>query len=146
MRSGHPSRLLVDDLGLRNLLDAPSATRVGARRMQVRQRMRATRDFASLLEGADYAGICLQGARVEPAGGVLGLQNDAWIFDRLLVIGRRPSGRRVAAWVEGVFVYTDVGFTALDLERVEEPRWEHSDLELAPCDLAVRSDLPERAR
>jgi hypothetical protein len=77
---------------------------------------------------------------------VLGLQADGWIFDRFLLIGRRPSGRRIAAWVEGVFVYTDAGFTALDLERVEEPRWEHSDLEIAPCDLSIRNDLPERAR
>ncbi len=43
-------------------------------------------------------------------------------------------------------MFSDAGFGALDLERVETPRWEHSDLELAPCDMAIRNDLPEAAR
>jgi hypothetical protein len=69
-----------------------------------------------------------------------------WTIERVLVIGIRPGGRRIAAWIEGTFVYTDAGIGALDLERVEQPRWEHSDLELAPCDFAIRNDLPEHAR
>lgn len=137
-----PSRLLYDELDLRELLDAAGATRFSARRgSSVR-----IGGGVVALDSARYAGICLQGAREEPANGVLGLRSRGWVFDRALVIGTRPGGRRVAAWLEGVFVFTDAGFGALDLERVEEPRWEHSDLELAPCDLAVRNDLPEAAR
>lgn len=146
LAAGAPERLLFDDLDLRSLLDTAAATRLSARRATLSQRIGETTDFTTLLSSAEYAGICLQGARAEPPGGVLGLRNEAWIFDRALVIGRRPSGRRIASWIEGTFVLTDAGFGALDLERVETPRWEHSDLELAPCDLAVRNDLPERAR
>jgi hypothetical protein len=146
LSEGTPERLLYDDLDLRVLLDTAGATRVSARRMTLRQRLGDTGDFRTLLANAEYAGICLQGAREEPAGGVLGLRSDGWIFDRALVIGRRPEGRRIASWLEGTFVYSDAGFHALDLERVERPRWEHSDLELAPCDLAIRNDLPDGAR
>ena len=146
MTAGEPERLLVDELDLRALLDPAGATRIGARRLEVDSTIGSTRDFPTLLASAEYAGLCVQGARAETAGGVLGLRADGWIFDRMLLIGRRPSGRRIAGWLEGTFLYTDAGFAVLDLERVEEPRWEHSDLELAPCDLAIREDLPERAR
>lgn len=146
LREGEPERLLYDDLDLRALLDTAGATRLSARRITLTQRLGSTADFPALLASAEYAGICLQGARDEEPGGVLGLRTEAWIFDRALVIGRRPGGRRIASWVEGTFVFTDSGFGALDLERVEAPRWEHSDLELAPCDLAIRNDLPENAR
>ncbi len=146
MLAGAPERLLYDDLDLRVLLDASVATRLSARRLTLGQRVSPSSDTPALLESAEYAGICLQGARDEPAGGVLGLRGEGWVFDRALVIGTRPGGRRIAAWIEGTFLFTDAGIGALDLERVEEPRWEHSDLELAPCDLAVRHDLPESAR
>lgn len=146
LAEGQPTRVLYDELILRALLETASATRLSARRGTLERRIAASGDLRALLETATYAGICLQGAREEPAGGVLGLRSPGWVFDRALVIGTRPAGRRVASWLEGIFVFTDAGFGALDLERVEEPRWEHSDLELAPCDLAVRNDLPEAAR
>lgn len=146
LRAGAPERLLYDDLDLRQLLDTAGATRLSARRLAAGPRLGVTVDLEALLESADYAGICLQGARDEEAGGVLGLRGDGWVFDRALLIGRRPGGRRIATWIEGTFLFTDAGFGALDLERVETPRWEHSDLEIAPCDVAIRSDLPEAAR
>lgn len=142
LSSHQPTRLLYDELDLRELLDPAGATRFSARRGSAAR----IGSGGVELDSARYAGICLQGAREEPANGVLGLRSRGWVFDRALVIGTRPGGRRVAAWLEGIFVFTDAGFGALDLERVEEPRWEHSDLELAPCDLAVRNDLPEAAR
>lgn len=146
LRAGAPSRLLYDDLDLRELMEPAGATRFSARRASLGTRVGSTVDFESLLAEAQYAGICLQGAREEDAGTVLGLRARGWVFDRALIIGRRSGGRRIAAWIEGTFVFTDAGFGALDIERVEAPRWEHSDLELAPCDMAIRDDLPEGAR
>lgn len=147
MRAGRPQRLLFDELDLAELLSRGAAMRIRGRRLDIERRLHVDgSNIASLLATAEYAGVCLQGARSEPAAGPLGLSSDAWVFDRLLLIGTRGSGQRVAAWIEGIFVYSNVGFRALDLERVEEPRWEHSDLELAPCDLAIRNDLPEIAR
>lgn len=146
MAAGAPQRLLLDDLDLRTVLDPTGATRLSARRLSVVQRIGETDELPRLLAESSYAGVCLQGAREEPEGGVNGLRSPGWVFDRLLVIGRRSNGRRIAAWLEGVFLFTDAGFFALDLERVERPRWEHSDLEIAPCDLSIRDDLPERAR
>jgi hypothetical protein len=140
LTEGAPQGVLFDDLELRALLDAAGATRFSARRITLTSRLGGTSELPARTSGAEYAGVCLQGARVEDAGGVLGLQRPGWIFARALVIGRRPGGQRVASWLEGAFVYSDAGFRALDLERVEAPRWEHSDLELAPCDFAVRDD------
>ena len=54
-----------------------------------------------------------------------------------------PTGRRVAAWVEGVFIQTDGGFVAIDLHRVEDPRCEHTDLEIAPCDMEAGIRHPQ---
>lgn len=146
LAAGEPTRMLVDELVLRTLLDRTGASRLSALRPAIERRIGDRTDAIPLLANASYSGICLQGAREEPRGGVLGLRATAWVFDRALVIGTRADGRRIAAWLEGTFVFTDAGFEALDLERVEQPRWEHSDLELAPCDLAIRNDLPERAR
>ena len=146
LRDGRPESLVYDDIDLRVLLEPTGATRYAARRQGLAERIGPTEDAANLLRAAEYAGVCVQGARAESAGGVLGLREDGWVFDRVLIIGRQASGQRVAAWIEGTFVYTDRGFGALDLERVEQPRWEHSDLELAPCDLSIRRDLPEAAR
>jgi hypothetical protein len=146
MKAGDPGRLVFDDLVLRELLDSAAASRLSARRLSLAQRIGSTDDLPTLLDDAEYAGVCAQGARDEEEGGVLGLRAPGWTLERVLVIGTRPGGRRIAAWLEGLFVFTDAGFGALDLERVEEPRWEHSDLEIAPCDVAVRNDLPENAR
>ncbi len=147
MALGEPTLLLYADADLEILLDAASLVRIGARRLSLEDRLHIEpARLTTPLSTAAYAGICLQGARTEEAGGPLGLLVDGWVFDRMLIIGRRSTGRRVAAWLEGVFVFSDVGFGAIDLERVEEPRWEHTDLEIAPCDLAIRDDLPEIAR
>ena len=55
---------------------------------------------------------------------------------REVALGGRVGLRcGVAAWVEGVFVYSNAGFKAIDLQRVEAPRWEHADLEIATCDM-----------
>lgn len=140
MLASEPQRLLLDDLDLRRVLQPASATRFTARRASMERRLGPLEDLAPMFSRAEYTGLCLQGARAEPAASVLGLRDDGWIFERMLLIGRQPGGRRVAAWIEGTFVLTDTGFQALDLERVERPRWEHSDLEIAPCDLSVRAD------
>jgi hypothetical protein len=134
---GAPTDLLVDDVGLRGLLDSQSATRFAALRVGISARLGTHAvDFQPLRE-ARYGGVCLQASRLEPAGSALGLRADGWVFDRALVMGLQPGGRRVASWVEGAFVYTREGFRALDLTRVEVPRWEHADLELAACDMEV---------
>lgn len=146
LAAGEPRRLLYDEVDLRTLLEGDAATRVTVRRGQIDERIGETSDFVSLMEHAEYAGICLQGAREVSPGGPLGLRSEGWVVDRVLIIGRRPSGQRIASWLEGVWLYSDQGFAAADLERVERPRWEHSDLEIAPCDLSIRNDLPERAR
>ena len=101
-------------------------------------------EYQSMRE-ARYGGVCLQDARVERSGPPFGLRESGWVFDRALVVGvtsEGPEGRRVAAWVEGTFVYTTEGFGAISIVRVERPRWEHSDLELAPCDMEVGVHSP----
>jgi hypothetical protein len=134
---GRPLLTLLDELGLRRVVDDPSATRYSARRAGLNLRLGVRpADFESF-RSAEFLGICAQGARERPAGGVLGLREPTWTLERVLVVGRRPSGRRIAAWLEGIFVLTDQGLYALDLSRAEAPRWEHSDLELASCDVEV---------
>lgn len=143
LRDNQPVSLLADDVTLRSLCDAQAASRYTALRLGVSGRVEARPEELAALRGADFGGICLQGVRLEPGGSPLGLLSDGWIFDRALITGLQPGGRRVAAWVEGTFVYTPSGFVALDLTRVEAPRWEHSDLELAPCDMEVRAGAPQ---
>lgn len=138
--AGQPAHLVFDDLELRALLEPAEATRFSARRLTLAPRLGRTEELPARLAGAAYAGVCVQGARLERAGGALGLRAAAWAFDRALIIGRRAEGQRVASWIEGPFLFSDAGFGALDLERVEAPRWEHSDLELAECDVAVRQE------
>ena len=134
---GAPTDLLVDDVGLRSLLDSQAATRFAALRVGTSARVSVQLEDFQSLRDARYGGVCLQASRLEPAGSSLGLRADGWVFDRALVMGHQPGGRRVASWVEGSFVYTREGFRALDLTRVEVPRWEHADLELASCDMEV---------
>ena len=139
---GHPERVLFDDVAIRELLAPKAATRVAALRVGLGTRLSIREDAFASLRDSHYAGVCLQGSRLEPAGSPLGLEAPGWVFDRALVVGAQPGGRRVAAWVEGTFLYTNVGFGAIDLARVEEPRWEHSDLEIAPCDMEVGLHTP----
>jgi hypothetical protein len=83
---------------------------------------------------ASYVGFCIQGAHAEPANRSYGLRADAWIVDRMLVVAKRGRSR-TAAWVEGTFLYTDQGWRALSVSRIEPPRSHHTDLEVAPCDV-----------
>lgn len=137
LRRGEPERLLVGDAALGRLVDEGSATQLRALRAGTGARLQVDPARFRILGSARYAGVCLQGARQEPAGGPLGLRADGWVFERVLVVGSQPGGRRVASWIEGAFLFTDAGFGALALTRVEPPRWEHSDLELASCDMEV---------
>ncbi len=137
LRRGQPERLLFDDPALGRLVDEASATRLRALRAGTGARLRVEPSRFRILGSARYAGLCLQGARQQPAGGPLGLKADGWVFERVLVVGLQAGGRRLASWVEGAFLLTDAGFGALALTRVEPPRWEHSDLELTTCDMQV---------
>jgi hypothetical protein len=92
---------------------------------------------------ARYAGLCVQSGRSEPPAGVLGLRQPGFVFERGLLIGREAGGGELAGWVEGVFVLTEQGFVALEIERVEPPRRDHSDLELAECELADHRSSPQ---
>ncbi|MFW5875646.1 MAG: hypothetical protein ACOCXM_02800 [Myxococcota bacterium] len=134
---GDVKSLLLDDLAFRRLLAPEAATRASAWRTGVRTRLAMRREAFEVLEAAAYVGVCVQGSRLEPAGSPVGLREPGWVLDRVLVAGEKPGGSRLAAWVEGSFLYTDAGFGAISLDRVEEPRWEHSDLDLAPCDMEV---------
>ena len=83
---------------------------------------------------AVYLGACFQGVRNEPAGGPVGLTAPRALFDRALVVGRRPDGARIATWVEGIIAFSPGAVRALVLRPISPPRWEHSDLQLAACD------------
>lgn len=133
LRDGVPRRLLAPANELDGLLTASAQhrlleqrrTRLGALPVQL---------WAVPWKQASFTGFCAQGAREETAGGPSGLKEPAWVLDRLLVAATF-GGQRSASWVEGSFVYTTDGFRALNLSRLEGPRNEHSDLELAPCDV-----------
>jgi hypothetical protein len=86
----------------------------------------------------------LQRARIEPAGPPLGLREPGFVAERVLVVGAEPGGGKVAAWVEGSFVLTDQGFFAVSLQRLETPRRDHADLDLAPCDLEIGVRSPRQ--
>jgi hypothetical protein len=158
-----PARMPVDPVARRSSLDELSlglfeALRAGsleqsvARGHEVDQlvepqtRLRIERERAGRLDqgllgsfrrdwaGARFAGFCAQGARDEPATHGLGLQQPAWVLERLLVVADL-GGLRSASWLEGRFVFTDQGWKTLSLTRIEEPRRRHADLELAPCDV-----------
>lgn len=135
LAAGDVESLLLDDLAVRRLLAPEAATRASALRTGLRGRLAMRAQAFRVLETATYEGICVQGSRLEPAGSPVGLREPGWVLDRVLVAGEKPGGSRVALWVEGSFLYTNAGFGAISLDRVEEPRWEHSDLDLAPCDM-----------
>lgn len=137
LAAGRPESLLADDVELRSLVDPETASRYAVLRLGTGVRLDVAPEQLAPFARARFGGVCLQGARLEPKGSRLGLLSDGWVFDRALVMGIEPGGRRLGAWVEGTFVYTPGGFVALSLSRVEVPRWEHSDLELAPCDMEV---------
>jgi hypothetical protein len=139
LRAGTPERLLLDDLGLDRVLDPTAASRNAV----LRARGLAApppNDLRAALTGTSYAGACFDRAQPAVPAGELGLRQPGFVFDRVLVVGREPSGTRVAAWVEGTFLATDAGVYALLLSRVEVPRREHADLAIQQCDLEDRPD------
>lgn len=141
LAAGRPETLIVDDMGLRALVTPEAATTFTALRNAPRD---AFPDAASLRRLADaaYSGICLQQSGIETPGGRFGFTAPAWVFHRALVVGTRPSGSRVASWVEGTFVFTTDGIVALDLAAVEAPRWEHADIEIGGCDVEAQVEEP----
>lgn len=97
-------------------------------------------DDRAMWAAARFAEICVQQGRAEPKGGVLGLRKAGFVFERALLVGRERGGGALAGWVEGQFLFTDAGFGALRLDRVEGPRRDHSDLEIAVCELRARAE------
>lgn len=130
LRVGNVRPSLATGRDLEELVDHESRLRI--EREQQRQLVLST--FRSHWAGASYTGFCAQGAREEPAHNGLGLVRPGWVLERILVVARDGVGRS-ASWVEGRFVYTDEGWKTLSLTRIESPRRQHSDLDLAPCDV-----------
>jgi hypothetical protein len=141
LASGDGSGLLLDDDAMRSVLQPAAASQAAVVRSGG---FEAAPDSGSVLRGATYVGLCVQRARTEGAGGRAGLREPGFLLERVLVVGADPGGGRIAAWVEGTFVLTDRGFYALALQRLELPRRDHADLEIAPCDfqIGVRSPRP----
>jgi hypothetical protein len=139
LREGSGRALLLDEQALGVVLEPEAAARI--------QVVRAARPagFATpstMLADASYRGVCLQGARLEPAGPSLGLRQPGFVATRALVESELPDHSRIAAWVEGTFLLTDQGFFALSIGRVESPRRDHADLDLAVCDLEIGRATP----
>lgn len=135
LASDQPQRVLLGDAEVRVLLVPEAAQRALVQRGAVRGSFHLSLDERAMLRGASYAGICVQEGRAEPALGLLGLRAPGFVFERALLVASEPGGGALASWVEGRFVNTDRGFAVLSLERVEPPRRDHADLELAVCEL-----------
>jgi hypothetical protein len=136
---GKPLEVVFDDAALHRLL-VPEAERIAlARRARTPGPLRLPETERALWAQARYAEICIQQGRAEPRAGTLGLRAPGFVFERALLVGHEPGGGALAAWVEGEFLHTDAGFGALTLERIETPRRDHSDLELAVCELRARA-------
>jgi hypothetical protein len=138
LSSDRALELLATDHELAVLLDGRATARIEDRRPGFRARLgEVLHRIPSRLAGASYLGVCAQDAREEAPHGPLGLTARTWIVRRILVAGRIAStSRRIALWIDGPFAFDGERFVALELENVEEPRWEHSDLEIAACDLS----------
>ncbi len=135
LRRGDRSSLLMTEDQLEQLLHPAVYLQITRRRPL--QNTGAGSGDASRWRGTTYLGACFQGVRREPADTALGLREPAGVVDRVLVVGQRPDGARLATWVEGSLVRMPTGLRAIASFPIEAPRWEHSDLEIAPCDLAV---------
>jgi hypothetical protein len=131
--------VMLDDSDLRALLLPAAADQAVMLRALRPRSITLAEDERALLSQASYVGICLQQGRVEGKAGLLGLRHAGFVFERALLVGREPGGERVASWVEGRFVHTESGFVVLGFERVEAPRRDHADLELAVCELRAGS-------
>ncbi|MCB9600157.1 MAG: hypothetical protein H6721_01780 [Sandaracinus sp.] len=141
LAEGNPTAILFEDGALRDLLEPDAAERARAVRVAP---LHVHPERLALLREAEPASLCIQGgAEAQRGDPPFALKGAAWVFERALVSGRRPGGQRVALWIEGTFVLTDGGFGAIALRRVEDPRWEHSDLELATCDVRVEFGTPQ---
>lgn len=134
IQAASPERVLAPPGELDLLLPTRTRSRIEQERRHSGAQLLTLPGRPAVWSGASYAGFCAQGAREEPAGGALGLIEAAWLLDRLLVVADLGNGRS-ASWVEGRFLFTDHGWRALSLSRVEAPRAGHSDLDLAPCDV-----------
>lgn len=131
VRGGDVNTLLAPDAFLEAEVSSEARTRY--RILAGAPRHRGDLD-RTLLRDARYEGACVAGLRAEADGGRLGLRTPRWVFDRILVVGLLPSGKRVAFWTTGVFVLAEAGAHALEIAQVENPRWEHADIQLAVCD------------
>lgn len=137
LRDSTPLDLLFDVDEVRVLQEGTAATRSLARRASLAFPLAAAAGVRRSLHDTSYLGICVQDAHDESARGALGLMHESWTFRRVLLAARRLDGHRVALWLDGVFIFADTGFGILDLERIEDLRWEHSDLDILPCDMVV---------
>lgn len=133
-RAGQPRAALAPASDLDDLLSPAGRFRIERSRARLTDTAIEARGAARAWQGARFAGVCAQGAQLEPAARGLGLREPAWVMKRLLIVGQ-VGNTRVAAWLGGAFVYTQAGFRALSLDRIETPRGNHADLELAPCDV-----------
>jgi hypothetical protein len=134
LAKGALAQVLLDQDELFAVLAPAAARRVASARALVRV-SEPSQDARAQWSSVRFAGLCVQQGRVEPAGGVLGLTQAGFVFERALLEGRDPAGAPLGAWVEGVFLLTERGFFAVALERIEAPRRDHADLELAVCEL-----------
>jgi hypothetical protein len=141
LASGHFDEVIADDRA-RDALLRPEIARRSSRSLSAGPYGSAARE-QQLWGSARYAGLCVQSGRTELPAGVVGLRRTGFVFERGLLIGREAGGGELAGWVEGVFVLTEQGFVALEIERVETPRRDHSDLELAECELADHRGSPQ---
>jgi len=142
MAAADADRLLipVDELAL--VLDQDGVQRIEALRMAIHARVELDPARHGAFGDTELHGLCVLGARNEPAHGPSGLNAEGWIVERALIVGERTDGQRLGAWFEGTFVYAGERLRAIDLRRVEDPRWEHSDLELVTCDMQVGMGNP----
>jgi hypothetical protein len=141
LASGHFEHVIADDRA-RDALLRPEVARRSSRSLAAGPYDSAAGE-RELWAAARYAGLCVQSGRTELPAGVVGLSRTGFVFERGLLIGREAGGGELAGWVEGVFVLTEQGFVALEIERVETPRRDHSDLELAECELADHGGSPQ---
>ena len=138
LAGGDPLRLLAGEDVLSMLLEPPAVARLLDRRPGLRARLgEVVRRIPAQLAAATYLGVCALDARDEGPGGPQGLRSSTWTLRRILVAGRlAASSRRIASWIDGLFAFDGMRLVALELEAIEPPRWEHSDLELARCDVS----------
>lgn len=135
------SELVFGDATLERLLDPAAALRATARR-DAEIGSSGPAPGLAVLRGSTYVGACIQGLRDEPPGSVIGLRQPGWLFERMLLVAQEPTGR-IAFWVEGEFLWTDLGFGAISIQPPETPRRNHSDLELAVCDVDLGLQHPQ---